>query len=276
VQGQTGGNPNVGPEKSDTITLGATYTPHAIRNLAISIDAYKVRINGAIAPLALNATNILNLCYYTTQDANSPFCRAVHRDPSTGEMNGQSNYFLDQTNFNTGGIRVSGIDFNATYSKRIKFAPLGGVSRLSMNAAVGYTDSYVLIPVQAMPNLQNQCAGKFGPVCGYPTPKWKGVMSLTWETGPVSLTLRNRVTGSVERDIQTDTTQNHVPAYDYVDLSVSVELPSQIKLYGSITNIADTWPPILGSGATSFGLGTSPGAYEVYGRSFVLGVTKKF
>ncbi|HJP69999.1 MAG TPA: TonB-dependent receptor, partial [Sphingomicrobium sp.] len=190
---------------------------------------------------------------------------------------------------NTGGIKVSGIDLNAQYSFDVGFSPFGGArSRISLNTSWNYTDKYTLIPVQAL-NVQNKCVGSYGAICGQPAPRFKGVSRVTWQSGPLTLSLQHRYVGSVTRDLylvplrqgltppaKSDITAVNVGAFNYFDLSFSAKLPGQIELSGGINNLLDKDPPLLGSGAQTWGVNTAPGVYDIYGRSLFIGVTKRF
>lgn len=287
----TGGNPNVGPETADTLTLGAVYTPSQVPGLALSVDWYKIKLDGAISSLGGNLSNTFNLCYYIIKDANSPYCKAIHRDPSSGELtpsNIVDPYYVDQFFANTGGIKTSGIDFNGQYGWNLDYSPFGGPSRLDVSTSWSYTSEYTFIPVQALP-LEQECVGSYGITCGQPAPKWKGVTRVTWRNGPVTLSVHDRYTGQVIKDTYLlpvrqgltapalqDVSAGKVDGIHYIDLSFSVSLPAQTEVYGGITNLFDKDPPILGSGAQTWGLGTAPGVYEIYGRSYFVGIKKLF
>lgn len=287
----TGGNPNLGPEKADTLTAGIVYTPHKIPGLAISLDWYRINLKGAISGLGGSIQNTFDLCYSIQKSASSPFCQAIHRSP-TGELTSSLQadpYYVEQFLANTGGIKTSGLDFNAQYAFDVGFSPLGGDNgRISLNSSWSYTRQFTLIPVQAL-DVIDKCVGSYGAICGQPLPRFKGVSRVSWRSGPLTLSLQHRYTGPVQRDTyliplrqgltppaKSDVTAEHVKAYHYFDLSFSAQLPAQIELSGGINNVFNKYPPLLGSGANTWGLGTAPGVYEVYGRNFFVGITKRF
>lgn len=287
----TGGNPNVGPETSDTTTFGVVYQPHQVRGLALSLDWYKITLDGAISTLGGSIQNVFNLCYYTLKDANSAYCKAIHRSPN-GELTSNvfnDPYYVDQFVANTGGMKTSGIDFDGSYGFNIGYSPFGGRSHVDINTSWSYTSEYTLIPVQAMPNLIDECVGSYGATCGSPIPKWKGTTRITWQNGPLTLSLHDRYTGAVTRDTyiiplrqgltppaKSDITAVDVPGIHYIDLSFELNLPGRTIISGGINNIFDKNPPLLGGGASTWGLNTAPGVYEIYGRTYFLGVKKSF
>ena len=280
-----GGNPNVGPEKADTFTLGIVYTPSAVPGLGISLDFYKIKLGGAIAPLGGGIQNTFNLCYNLLQDASSPYCQAIHRDPSSGELTSNNltdGYHVDQFLANTGGIKTAGVDLNVRYAFN-----LGG-GRVNLNTALSYTDKYSFIPVQDLA-VTNNCVGSFGSICGQPAPRFKGISRVSWEKGPLTLSLRHRFTGRVTRDlylvplrqgltppVKSDITAATVATQHYFDFAFSANVTKGIELTGGINNLLNNSPPLLGSGAQTWGVNTAPGVYEIYGRSYFLGAKVRF
>nr|WP_229259549.1 TonB-dependent receptor [Duganella aceris] len=283
-----GGNPSLAPETADTTTFGLVYTPHSIPNLAFSADFYKINVDGAVASLGGTLQNLFDLCYKVFADANSVYCKAIHRDPVTGAMGG-GNAYVDQSLSNTGGIKTSGIDLNAVYSRDIGYGPWPGASRIEIGGNWTYTREYTFTPVQEFPNLKNFCVGSFGAICGAPAPKWKGIGRINWRNGPLTLLLRGRYTGEVLRDTyllplrqgsaapaMEDVSVARIKAQQYVDLSLSLKLADQMVVHFGINNLFNRDPPLLGSGAVTWALGTAPGTYELYGRSMFFGLAKSW
>ncbi len=107
----TGGNPDLQPEKADSFTIGAVWTPTILENTAISrrvdlgVTFYRHKIEGAVQ--AIDAQTQLNLCVQTLDPA---FCSGISRAP-TGAIN-QFNNFLT----NIGVIETDGWDFDLGWS----------------------------------------------------------------------------------------------------------------------------------------------------------------
>jgi iron complex outermembrane receptor protein len=99
------GNENLDEETAETLTLGVVFTPSFIPGFTLSIDAWDIEIEDAIAPLG--ATRILDGC--VDFDGSPALCALIERD-STGDL----------VNINTGTVNVStlktkGIDYEALY-----------------------------------------------------------------------------------------------------------------------------------------------------------------
>lgn len=107
----TGGNPNLQPEESDTITAGIVYSPAWATDLAWSqaldfeLTYYDIELEGAIQ--APDAQTILNQCVATNDPS---VCSAISRG-STGAINR-----FENTLTNIGRIETSGWDFNVNWT----------------------------------------------------------------------------------------------------------------------------------------------------------------
>ena len=64
-----------------------------------------------------------------------------------------------------------------------------------------------------------------------------------------------------------------IPAYDYFDMSVRFNVNDHLTLTGTVSNLMDKAPPIVGAsiGSTSFDSGnTYPSTYDALGRRFAV------
>jgi len=284
----SGGNPNVGIEKSDTYTFGVVLTPRMVPGLAVSVDYFNIDLTGAISQLGGGLNNTLNLCYYIVQNASSEFCQAIKRNPVTGEI--APPYYATITNANTGGLKTAGVDIAANYRFKAGFGlPFIGGDGSSFDVSTNWTwtDEFTSTPVQAFPNIKNYCVGAFGTACGQPIPEWKGGTRITWRTGPLSLSVKHRFIGSVMTDKYllpkrsggtvpdlATLTNPKLPAQNYFDVSFSYDLSNGVQVYGGAQNIFDRDPPIVGSAAP--GANTYAATYDVLGATLFLGGRVKF
>jgi outer membrane receptor protein involved in Fe transport len=269
LSGRIGGNPNLGPETSDTYTFGVVYSPSSIESLNLAVDYYKFDIEGAIVQLAGGVASTLNLCYNVLQNASTLFCRAVHRDLVTGELD-----FVDALWTNSGGQNREGVDIQADYA-------VGAFT-------LGFSGAYLLgaqtVPVAVLPANVNNCEGTFGLVCLEPDPKFKFTTRVTWTRGPLSVSARWRWLQAVEDD-RIDATPTKRPPSDfvvpeikemnYLDLNVNYDLNESILIFAGIQNATDAYPNRIGSNSI-FLSGTWPSTYDVIGRRFFAGMTARF
>ncbi len=284
-----GGNPNLHAETSNTFTYGAVITPRWIPRLALSVDYFNIDLSGAIAPLGSGAQNVLNLCYYTVQQASSSYCQAIHRDPTTGEIAAPS--YITTINTNIGGIQTAGVDFDGSYALPVSWGLFSGGSRFTLETDLTYTHDFTLTPSQDLPGERNYCVGSFGQTCGQPIPRWKGQTRLTWANGPLTLSVAHRFIGSVTVDTYilpsregngstapalNSLTNPIIPLQNYIDVSGTYDF-GQNKRYqisGGVKNLCDVNPPVVGTPAPSDN--TFAATYDIEGRVFFMGASVRF
>ncbi len=102
----TGGNIDLSPETSETLSVGFTWQvplsgAGALDGLLVEMNYYDVDVKGAIQ--APDAQDLLNACIDTLDDI---FCDAVNRNPS-GTITS-----IEGVLGNIGGIKTSGVDLN--------------------------------------------------------------------------------------------------------------------------------------------------------------------
>jgi len=276
---RSGGNVNLREESSDTRTFGIVFTPTFVDSLAVTLDYFKISLDGAISQLGGGAQNTLNLCYLTLQDANSDFCRAVHRNPTTGII--QVPYTLDVLQANIGGLVTSGYDFNGRYGFDV------GTSRFDITSAWTKTKEFTLTPMQAQPQNKNRCVGAYGSTCGEPIPELKGVTRVSWKLGDFGVSLRHRFVDSVTTDryllpkrnnaatqpALTTFTNPKLGAQNYVDLAFNYDFRDKAQIYAGVNNVLDKDPPII-AGQGGYG-NTYPSTYDYAGMTFFLGFNVK-
>ncbi len=109
---RTGGNIDLQPETSRSVTAGAVYSPGWASNTAwasrldLTAGYYRIKIDDAIQ--ALDAQTKLNRCVASGDDG-SFFCNGIHRN-ATGNIDG-----FDATLQNLGTIDTRGWDFGANW-----------------------------------------------------------------------------------------------------------------------------------------------------------------
>ena len=64
------------------------------------------------------------------------------------------------------------------------------------------------------------------------------------------------------------------PSKSYFDLSFDYEINESVEVYGGVTNLTDTQPPLLAGSAP--GINTDPTVYDVFGRSYFVGFRARF
>ena len=276
-----GGNPELHAEDSHTTTVGVVYMPAAVKGLQMSADFYKITVNDAISTLGGGGVqSVLDLCYNVIQNASSVYCRAINRDPITGQVAAPT--YVTTTAANIGGILTRGVDLAAHYGFRTSQG-WGGDTQWNLDTNWTFTDELTFTPIQELPNLKNRCVGTWGATCGQPVPRWKGTARISAKTGPLLLSARARYTGGVTVDTYAlaanppaldSLTNPKIKAYTYLDLTAGYEFNRTVNLLGGVRNVLDKDPPILGSSQLP-GNNTVPATYDTLGRSFFVTLNVK-
>jgi hypothetical protein len=115
IDGLTGGNKNLKPEKADTFTAGVVVAPTAIRNLSLRVDYYHIKVKNAIGIIGQQVS--VSQCYTS---GDPLFCNNVIRN-SAGYITR-----VNAINLNTGSYLVSGLDTQFDYRFKAGFLGQGG------------------------------------------------------------------------------------------------------------------------------------------------------
>lgn len=264
IEGLFGGNVDLQEEVGDTYTVGVILRPRFVPRLNIAVDWYDIKVANAISAAGGGVGGILDLCYNIVQDASSPICSLINRD-ETGSLSGGGEFIVTALNANLSGFRTRGVDWQIDYNMPVNFGLMGPSSKLSFYVLGNYQyeNSYTRAPGD--PGIE--CAGKYGALCGDPTPKWKWTTRLSWADGPLTTSLRWRHLNSVEDDDDaTDYIVEKIDSYDLFDLAFSFDVTDNATLNFGINNLFDKKPPILGDQQEQ--ANTFPGTYDVLGRDF--------
>lgn len=111
----SGSNPLLQPENSDTKTVGFVYSPEAIDNLNLVVDWWSVSIEDTMVSDSPN--EILDDCYVGLIESR---CALFSRDPSNSIVNNLS-YGLR----NAGVTKTAGYDFALTYKHETEYGVFG-------------------------------------------------------------------------------------------------------------------------------------------------------
>jgi outer membrane receptor protein involved in Fe transport len=220
------------------------------------------------------------------QDAGSDFCQAVHRNTATGGITVP--FSLDVLQANIGALETSGIDLNARYGWDVGWGSIGDGegSRFTINTAWTKTDEFTVTPMQAVPENKNRCVGAYGSTCGEPIPELKGVTRVSWNSGPLGVSLRHRFIDSVTTDRIVLPQSAGLPApsaatltnpkfdsMNYLDLSFTFNFGDKAEVFAGINNLLDSDPPIV-AGFGGYG-NTFPATYDYAGQTMFLGFNIK-
>lgn len=266
-----GGNPDLGPEIADTLTVGADWEFGDQWRVRLSADYFEIKLRDAImfaAPLSNCAA---------AADPNDITCSLVQRDPS-GFITLARNFPI-----NYARAIVEGVDVGIA-------AEFEAPSWLALTP-----DSHIEVEALATRYLQAasaasakaplfDCVGFFGcgtyELLGAVTPELNAVTTLTYRAGPGSLMLRWRYVGPSDNSDAAEAEAANAPlpimaipeidAVHYFDVAVSYDIGERIRLRAGVDNVFEADPPLLGSAQVQ--ANTDPARYDVFGRRFFVGL----
>ncbi len=262
-----GGNPNLDPESSDTISVGLVLTPEFLDNFSIAFDYFDISVDDAIDAIA--PTDIVEFC---GKDGNAEMCAAINRSAANGDLwigSTSASGYITSLQINTGNLSTKGVDTDINY---LLETSMGDVR---FNLVGTYLDSYTIQNIKGGTTIE--CAGKWDrSTCEAVRPKWRHMMTTTWGTPwDVNLTGRWRYIGEAdERDSSDPMTFD---AVSYIDLSGNWQATEYLNFQLGVNNVFDKTPQVMVNGPSSISNGnTWSGTYDVLGRYIYLGGTVVF
>ena len=312
-----GGNPFLKPETSHSWTVGAVIAPRSILpGFNATIDYYNIKIKHAIAaPLS---GDVIATCFgpdpnHPSADLvaqSDPLCQAIDRNAAVGSLSGSTANVggLPIPLTNSGRLNTDGVDVTANYRRGLGW--MGADLILNFSGNWTHKSQFFALPVSVAPNCPGIYSANCGISIGQLQPKWSWNQRTTLSFKPVDISLawrhiskfRYQFAGIAGAELCRGPDDpvapssctgfirggpldgkkfdpNHIPAYDYFDLTTRFSITDHFDLTLSAFNIFDKQPPIVGNGAgtTSAGSGnTFPSTYDALGRRYSASVRLKF
>ncbi|WP_296454560.1 TonB-dependent receptor [Phenylobacterium sp.] len=288
--GQTGGNPNLDPETSDTFSFGFVATPTFLPGFNLSVDYFDIKVKDYIN--GIGADIIINRCVNTLDPF---FCGLVKRDAAGSIWLSNQGYVVDTT-LNTGALRTKGIDINAGYRTDLETLGLENAGGISLSFVGTYLDKLQTKPLPG--DAYYDCAGLYGTVCGVPAPEWRHKVRLTWNTPfeygdwikSLGLSIQWRHFNKATLDAYSNDPQLNntgiqyqsdrvLGSRDYIDLTATWTVKDNLNFRFGVNNVFDKDPPLTGSSNCPSGPcsgNTWPQVYDSFGRYVFLGLTADF
>lgn len=286
MQSQTKGNLNLKPEEADTTGLGVVLTPRFLPGFTMSVDYYKIEVDGTIA--VRSSREIIEGCYL---GGNAQMCSQIHRDAAG---------FIDViTSYpeNIVGETASGVDVDATYRLPV------GPGDLTLRAMATFVDKLETVNSSGQTidgkGVNSDDAG-IGLGANLSGPKYRYLLSAGYDWNPVSVTLSMRGISSgvynnafFECQVGSCPTaaelkamgytnsinDNHIDSAQYFDLALNYKLESLGgEAYFVIENLTNEDPAKVagGRGAGFYQGQSNVGLYDRFGTMFHGGVRFKF
>lgn len=281
IEGLDRSNPDLGPEKAKTLTVGVVIAPQAIRNFNVTVDFFDIRISNAITQVPRQY--IIDQCAST--GGTSPLCDLIVREGiTTPRPRTPGTIFqVDTLPINAASIKTRGIDVAANYRSNLDGIGLPGA--IEFRAAYTYLDKLEQTPVpgEAVQNNRGQLDGDGRLGAGF---KHRANISTTYSIGGVSLYVKANYLSSIKDTLGPDIdsplgdSTNSIGSRWYFDTQLRFEVGDRKKyeFYVGVDNVFDKKPPLINQNGASNITGTETAAdsFDPFGRAFYAGIVANF
>lgn len=280
---QSGSNPDLQAETSDSWTIGAVIQPRFIPGLSITVDYYNITVNQVIGSVAAQA--IVNSCY-DQPDLNNQFCtlftryRGATPGPGAEVTNAILQGSLIQIPLNFQALKRRGIDTEVSYRRQL-------TDTIRLNARLIYTHNLQIsnFTNAAFPDIENRIMSELG------DPQDEFLFNLDLTVSDVTFGYQARYIGKQVLNLYEDFFQlnsgctptscppndtdwadrRYYPSILYHDLRVGINVGTDLNFYMGVDNVTNRQPPL---GLT--GVGAGSGIYNIRGRNFYAGFRARF
>ena len=289
----SGGNLNLRPEKANTWTVGVVLQPSMVPHLSMSVDYYNIKVTDVIG--TATAADLMSACFgsVSASSATSADCTVIRRNPITGGLDGDpaTTLGLFGSLNNLGKLQTSGIDITLNYRREF--------GKIKWNASVvgNYTAHNKFKSNAASATaLDRDCVGYMSPTCGSIQPKFQWSWRNTFTYGKFDASVLWRHLDHIVQEPDniangrgaayvgvvpagagaisgTSVNFGKIPSYNYFDLSLRFNINDHFTLTGTVQNLLNKAPPLVGGsiGSTAYGSGnTFPSTYDALGRRFAV------
>jgi outer membrane receptor protein involved in Fe transport len=268
IDGLTGGNRALKPEKADTFTAGVVITPAAIRNFSLKVDYYRIKVKDAIGIIGQQVS--VSQCFIS---GDPLFCNNVIRN-SAGYITR-----VNGINLNTGSYLVEGLDTQFDYRTRADFLGEGGA--LAANVFWNHSFAQEQTPFPGGP-VQNELGQADCYSCGRLGSGFRDKVNATFIGGNNKFNLSWTINylGPLVDNLEDGADATRISAYWYhaAQLKFFVGPEKKYDFYLGVNNIFDKLPPKFGdtNQVTFPGTQTVANTYDLYGRMLYAGFNARF
>jgi outer membrane receptor protein involved in Fe transport len=268
------GNPDLTPELGDTFTAGVVFSPTFAPRLQMSMDYYDIKIKDAIGTLSVDS--IVNEC--EASNGTADVCKFFVR-PLPFSNRTPANFPSLRTSYpvNTASVAISGLDFEMSYRLDFDWGLLSNATRLDMRLIAGHLFNYESTSQKGGITLQTDNSVN--------NSKNRVNVQLNWTDGPFSLAAQTRWIG--KRKKTQDPTlhyavgySNDIPSVFYTDATATYRFErwgSKFEAYVTVTNLFDKDGPLIpGGGQPGQPYPTNTIVYDIYGRTYNVGLRARF
>lgn len=251
----TSGRADLKPEKSESLNLGAVWTP--LEGLELGVDAWRFDYADQVikesAQAVIDQAAADTAAGRTGTEAQS----RITRSPS-GALTFVQLYFI-----NASSIETQGIDLSARYRRGL----WGGAATAS--ATWAYVDAYDIRLDASAAKVSGVGSTNLNNI-GRSLPRNRGEFALGWSGGANAVTALVHYTDGYAND-RSGITDASIASQTTVDLLYSRTIGADLDLSVGVVNVADKAPPLA-----QFALGYDPVVADPRGRVVSIGLSKRF
>ncbi len=260
-----GGNTDLVPESSDTLTVGVVITPSFTSNLTVAIDYFDLEVTDTIGFI-----DAMLICFDPANTGNA-FCENIDRDASGNIRN------IAEPTSNRGLLGVEGVDTQLTWATDLPSwaAIFDDNAHLTVN---GIWTHY--LSKREQENVATEileCVGYFGWPCRFSShPEDRLIANLDYASGSMDIhltwrwiagmdnaaPLRSFIYGYPDPDLVTA----DVSSYSFFDLGFGYRFGERFHARFGINNLLDEQPPQMADAVWQNN--TDTGIYDIFGRTY--------
>ena len=269
-----GGNPDLEPETSNSLTYGVVFQPRFLRNFDLTVDYWDIKVDNVITSLAY--TTLMNNCVDASGGPDQAYCQYVIRNPAGArDTDGtliEGSVKEVRTQFaNLAGQRVRGIDLAARYRARVG----SGLLRLTFAGARLLEQTTISERGKAGIDYSNQ----------WNYPRYRATLTTSYDIGRFTIGLNNRYVSKSKYAVNSSDEYNEFPnvrAFLYKDLNITWRARKGFDIALGVKNLDDYGvPPAIQDTAISphgagDGRNIGPAYYDAIGRYFFLKLDARF
>ncbi|NBB63680.1 TonB-dependent receptor [Pseudomonas sp. ODNR1LW] len=251
----TSGDPDLKPERSESLTVGAQWRP--VQGLELGLDAW--RFDYADQVVKESAQAIINQAAADTAagrsgtDAQSRLTRSA-----SGTLTFVQLYFI-----NASSVEAQGLDVSTRYRRSIR----GGLTTAS--ATWTYVDRYDIRLNEGAAEVSGVGSTNLNNI-GRSLPRNRGEFALGWSRGDHSVTGLVHYTSGYDND-RSGVTDTTIASQTTIDLLYSRLFKGGLELALGVVNLTDKAPPLA-----QFAFGYDPVVADPRGRVLSIGLAKRF
>lgn len=243
--GQTGGNPDLEEEESDSYTYGVVLQPRFVPGLSLTLDYFNIRIENAIQ--AVGEQDIVDSCY-DAPTLDNQFCSLFTRNRNAGSPTFLGFNSLVSTQLNFAGLEATGYDFNVNY--RFDFADLNRPEFGDVGFTLGgtYTEDRNDFPFASDPTQADPVEQEIN------FPEWAFNIGLRWNVSDFTVATSSQYLGEQARTgVEIEDLENFTNGFEDAiwihDASVRWQAREELAVTLGVNNLTDE-DPYAGSVAT--------------------------